>query len=74
MRLAESAETSNPQTRTPVLRQGATVVVLEPAIGFAVSLAAVRYAWDNYPEGCNLYNSAGLPAALFRTDRWPYEY
>jgi len=36
--------------------------------------AAVRYAWDNYPEGCNLYNAAGLPAAPFRTDRFPYEY
>ncbi len=35
---------------------------------------AVRYAWDNYPEGCNLFNGAGLPAAPFRTDRWPYEY
>jgi len=32
--------------------------------------AAVRYAWDNYPEGCNLYNSEGLPAAPFRTDIW----
>ena len=35
---------------------------------------AARYAWDNYPEGCNLVNAAGLPAAPFRTDRWPYEY
>jgi sialate O-acetylesterase len=30
----------------------------------------VRYAWVNYPEGCNLYNAAGLPAAPFRTDPW----
>jgi sialate O-acetylesterase len=30
--------------------------------------AAVRYAWENYPEGANLYNGAGLPAAPFRTD------
>jgi sialate O-acetylesterase len=29
---------------------------------------AVRYAWDDYPEGANLYNAAGLPAAPFRTD------
>jgi sialate O-acetylesterase len=29
---------------------------------------AARYAWSNYPEGCNLYNQAGLPAAPFRTD------
>jgi len=34
------------------------------------SPVAVRYAWDNYPEGCNLYNAEGLPAAPFRTDRW----
>jgi sialate O-acetylesterase len=32
--------------------------------------AAVRYAWDDYPEGANLYNGAGLPAAPFRTDGW----
>jgi sialate O-acetylesterase len=31
---------------------------------------AVRYAWDNYPDGCNLYNAAGLPASPFRTDQW----
>jgi sialate O-acetylesterase len=29
---------------------------------------AVRYAWANNPE-CTLYNSAGLPAVPFRTDR-----
>ena len=28
---------------------------------------AARYAWSNYPEGANLYNAAGLPAAPFRT-------
>lgn len=32
--------------------------------------AAVRYAWADNPAGANLYNSAGLPAAPFRTDRW----
>lgn len=32
--------------------------------------AAVRYAWDDYPQGANLYNAAGLPAGPFRTDRW----
>ncbi len=31
---------------------------------------AVRYAWASNPEGCNLYNSAGLPASPFRTDSW----
>jgi sialate O-acetylesterase len=29
---------------------------------------AVRYAWASNPEGCNLYNAAGLPASPFRTD------
>jgi sialate O-acetylesterase len=33
---------------------------------------AVRYAWDNYPDGCNLYNAAGLPASPFRSDHWQY--
>jgi sialate O-acetylesterase len=32
---------------------------------------AVRYAWANNPEGCNLYNKEGLPANPFRTDDWP---
>jgi sialate O-acetylesterase len=36
---------------------------------------AVRYAWANYPRGCNLYNQQGnksfLPASPFRTDEWP---
>ena len=31
---------------------------------------AVRYAWSMYPEGCNLFNNAGLPASPFRTDDW----
>lgn len=31
---------------------------------------AVRYAWNDYPDGANLYNGAGLPAAPFRTDTW----
>jgi len=31
---------------------------------------AVRYAWANYPIGCNLFNAAGLAAAPFRTDAW----
>ena len=36
---------------------------------------AVRYAWANYPVGCNLYNRSDeksyLPASPFRTDQWP---
>lgn len=31
---------------------------------------AVRCGWANYPEGANLYNGDGLPAAPFRTDDW----
>jgi sialate O-acetylesterase len=42
-----------------------TVVVSSPEVA---EPAAVRYAWENYPEGCNLYNRDGLPAAPFRTD------
>ena len=30
---------------------------------------AVRYAWADNPVGANLYNTEGLPAAPFRTDR-----
>jgi len=51
--------------------EGDSVVVSSSAVSAPV---AARYAWDNYPEGCNLVNAAGLPAAPFRTDRWPYEY
>jgi sialate O-acetylesterase len=51
--------------------EGDTVVVSSPAVSAPV---AVRYAWDNYPDGCNLFNAAGLPAAPFRTDRWDYNY
>jgi sialate O-acetylesterase len=31
---------------------------------------AIRYAYSINPEGCNLYNRAGLPASPFRTDAW----
>jgi sialate O-acetylesterase len=46
---------------------GDSVVVKSGKVAAPV---AVRYAWDNYPFGCNLYNAAGLPAAPFRTDDW----
>jgi len=35
-------------------------------------LAAVRYAWANFPY-FGLSNRAGLPAPTFRTDDWPRE-
>jgi sialate O-acetylesterase len=44
---------------------GDTVVVSSPQVP---APAAVRYAWVNFPDGCNLFNAAGLPAAQFRTD------
>ena len=44
---------------------GDTVVVSSPEVTVPV---AVRYAWVNFPDGCNLFNAAGLPAAQFRTD------
>jgi sialate O-acetylesterase len=45
---------------------GNTVVVRSADVSAPVS---VRYAWDNYPYGANLYNSAGLPAVPFRTNK-----
>ena len=44
---------------------GDSVVVSSPAVP---APTAVRYAWATNPQGCNLYNQAGLPASPFRTD------
>jgi sialate O-acetylesterase len=44
---------------------GSTVVVSSPEVSAPV---AVRNAWVNFPDGGHLYNSAGLPAAQFRSD------
>jgi sialate O-acetylesterase len=44
--------------------EGATVVVSSPEVS---NPKAVRYAWDYNPD-CNLTNSDGLPASLFRSD------
>ena len=46
---------------------GDTVLVNSPLVPVPV---AVRYAWAANSEGCNLTNTAGLPASPFRTDRW----
>jgi len=48
---------------------GDSVVVSSPDVKAPV---AVRYAWDNFPDGCNLYNAADIPASPFRTDTWKY--
>jgi sialate O-acetylesterase len=45
--------------------EGDSVVVSSAAVS---APTAVRYAWVDYPEGANLYNGDGLPAAPFRTD------
>ncbi len=46
---------------------GNTVTVSAPTIAAPV---AARYAWTDAPAA-NLVNEADLPAAPFRTDRWP---
>jgi sialate O-acetylesterase len=50
---------------------GDTLVIGSPDVPAPV---AVRYGWDNYPEGlgCNFYNSYDFPAAPFRSDNWDY--
>lgn len=47
--------------------KGNTVIVWSDAVASPV---AVRYAWSNSPDGCNLYNKEGLPASPFRTGNW----
>jgi len=44
---------------------GDDVVVSSAGVSSPMS---VRYAWATNPQGCNLYNTAGLPAAPFGTD------
>ena len=50
---------------------GNTVLVSSPEISAPV---AVRYAWVNFPDGGHLYNSAGLPAAPFRSDAPKFDF
>jgi len=47
--------------------EGKAVVVSSSEVPKPV---AVRYAFTMNPDGCNLYNNEGLPAAPFRTDDW----
>jgi sialate O-acetylesterase len=46
---------------------GETVLCSSPEVPKPV---AVRYAFAQNPDGCNLYNHEGLPASPFRTDDW----
>jgi len=48
--------------------EGTHVVVSSPEVPLP---HAVRFGWVNNPEQNNLFNSEGLPAGPFRTDRWP---
>ena len=43
---------------------GDSVVLSSPEVTAPVK---ARYGWATNPEGCNLYNAAGLPASPFRT-------
>ena len=45
---------------------GDTIVVRNAEVS---APTVARYAWANYPDRCNFYNAAGLPAAPFRTDK-----
>jgi sialate O-acetylesterase len=47
--------------------EGDTVVVSSPLVAQPIE---VRYAWQSNPAA-TLFNGAGLPAAPFRTDKWP---
>lgn len=50
-----------------VLGKDGTVVLTHPAVK---TPAAVRYAFKAYADYNFIYNTAGLPAASFRTDKW----
>jgi sialate O-acetylesterase len=50
-----------------VIKNNKTIVVSSIDVPFPL---AVRYAWADNPEGCNLINKNGLPASPFRTDNW----
>lgn len=47
--------------------KGNTVIISHPKVPKPV---AVRYAWSDSPDEANLFNSEGLPANSFRTDKW----
>lgn len=50
-----------------IIKSNHTIVVSSADVPDPV---AVRYAWADNPDGCNLFNKNGLPASPFRTDNW----
>jgi sialate O-acetylesterase len=48
---------------------GETIIVSAPEVSLPV---AIRYAWQANPKA-TLFNTAGLPAAPFRSDDWPLD-
>jgi sialate O-acetylesterase len=59
---AGSAVTSRKFVWADAKIEGDTVVVSSPQV---LQPVAVRYAWADNPEGCNLFNGDGLPASPF---------
>jgi sialate O-acetylesterase len=53
--------------RATAVIDGNDVLVSPPEVARPV---AVRYAYCQDPEGCNLFNKDSLPASPFRTDDW----
>ena len=47
---------------------GTAIVVSSTDVAAPV---AVRYAFAQDPEGCDVYNGADLPMGPFRSDDWP---
>lgn len=47
--------------------EGDSIILSSPQVPQPTS---VRYAWATNPDGCNVFNAAGLPLAPFRTDDW----
>lgn len=64
----EVAGTNGEFVEADAVIEGSHVVVSSPKVSAPV---AVRYAWSSYPEGCNFYNGAGLPAAPFQAGQAP---
>jgi sialate O-acetylesterase len=62
------ADRSNRFSWAKAFIKGNSVVVHCDGLKYPVS---VRYAWSDNPGPLNLYNTSGLPAAPFRTDRLP---